>query len=69
MRDSLAILDKYRIDHVLMRYDDPFPYLLERTPGWKVVRIEGSGQDKYELFERVTAGQASSAAADVPAHR
>lgn len=65
-RDSLAILDKYRIDHVLMRYDDPFPYLLERTPGWKVVRIEGSGEDKYELFERVGAGQSSSAEAHTP---
>ena len=52
-RDSLPILDKYRIDHVLMRYDDTFVYLLERTPGWKVVRTEGTGDSRYELLERV----------------
>jgi hypothetical protein len=56
-RDSLKILDKYRIDHVLLRYDETFTYLLERTPGWRAVRTEGSGQDRYELFVRVAAEQ------------
>jgi len=52
LRDSLALLDKYRIDHVLLRKSEPFCYLLERTPGWKVLRTEGSGNDQYELFAR-----------------
>jgi hypothetical protein len=52
LQNSLALLDKYRIDHVLLRKSEPFCYLLERTPGWKVLRTEGSGNDQYELFAR-----------------
>jgi hypothetical protein len=52
--DSLKLLDKYRIDHVLLRKEEPLIYLLERTPGWKVVQIEGTGHDQYELIERAT---------------
>ena len=40
-QNSLALLDKYGIDHVLMRKSEPISYLLERIPGWKLVRSEG----------------------------
>ncbi|HEY6490723.1 MAG: hypothetical protein WCC26_12890 [Terracidiphilus sp.] len=53
-QNSLALLDKYRVDHVLLRKSEPICYWLERTPQWKVVRTEGTGKDdQYELFARV----------------
>ena len=52
-KNSLALLDKYKIDHILLPKSEPITYLLERTPGWKVMRTEGSGEDgQYELFVR-----------------
>jgi hypothetical protein len=51
-KNSLALLDKYKIDHVLLRKSEPLSYLLERIPGWKLVRSEGAGDSQYELFAR-----------------
>lgn len=70
-RDSLKLLDKYKIDHVLLRQEEPLIYWLERTPGWKVVRQEGSGHEQYELMERSSANGTASAgcaASTVPPH-
>jgi len=36
LKNSLAILDKYHIRHVVFRKDAPLVYLLEHTAGWKV---------------------------------
>ncbi len=36
LKDSLAILDKYRIRYVLFRPEAPLVYLLRHTHGWKV---------------------------------
>jgi hypothetical protein len=69
--DSLKLLDKYRIDHVFLRQEEGLVYLLERTPGWKVVGKEGTGHEQYELIQRVNANGAASpdcAASTVPAH-
>lgn len=52
LHNSLALLDKYNIDHVLLRKDEPASYLLERTSGWRVQRTEGAGEAQYELFAR-----------------
>lgn len=52
LQNSLALLDKYRIDHVLIRQDEPLAYLLDHLQNWKVVRQEGSGHEEYTLFER-----------------
>jgi hypothetical protein len=52
LQNSLALLDKYRIDHVLLRKSEPMSYLLEHTEGWKSIRTEGSGDNQYELFAR-----------------
>ena len=35
MVNTLAILDKYKIDYVLFRADAPIIYLLEHTQGWR----------------------------------
>jgi len=48
LRDSLATLDKYRIDYVLIGAKEPMAYLLARTPGWQPIY-----SDKMAvLFER-----------------
>jgi hypothetical protein len=52
IRNTVHLLDKYRIDHALLLKDQPLSYVLERTPGWSVVRTEGIGGDRYELFVR-----------------
>lgn len=52
LHDSLNLLDKYRIDHVLLRQDEPLSYLLERTPGWTVLKKEGAEKYQYELLGR-----------------
>ena len=67
LRDSLSVLDKYRIDHVFLRKEEPFVYLLERTPGWKVIGNEGSGHDEYDLFARMPATGAGSTACSTAA--
>lgn len=53
-QDSLRILDKYSIDHVLLRNDQPLAYLLQHTQGWTVVHREQVGQEQYLLFARNT---------------
>lgn len=60
LRDTLNLMDKYRVDHVLFRQQEPLAYLLERTQGWKVVAKEGSGDNEYELFARVPATEDGS---------
>lgn len=48
----LEVLDKDRIDHVLILQNSSLAYLLEHSPGWSVVRREGSGEDEYVLLQR-----------------
>lgn len=52
LNNSLALLDKNRIDHVFIRQDESLAYLLDHTAGWTVVRQEGSGHEQYTLFAR-----------------
>ena len=53
--NSLALLDQYKIDHVLMRSGEPLSYLLQRVPGWRVETTEGTGDDTCLLFSRTPA--------------
>jgi hypothetical protein len=48
----LEVYDKYRIDHVLVTETMPDAYLLERTPGWTVIKREKTGGDTYVTFAR-----------------
>ncbi|HEX7730653.1 MAG TPA: hypothetical protein VF392_16605 [Terracidiphilus sp.] len=57
--DSLAILDKYRIDHVLVMENMPLSYLLTHTGGWHVVGREGSGSETFVLYARNAAPPAA----------
>jgi len=38
--DPLELLAKYRIDHVLVEEEMPLSYLLQRTPGWRLIARE-----------------------------
>lgn len=58
LNNSLCLLDKYKIDHVLIRQDEALAYLLDHTAGWTVVRQEGSDHDQYTLFARNPAAAA-----------
>ena len=51
-RDSLDLLNRYRIDHALLKKDSPLAYLLEHTTGWSIEQKEGVGGNQYVLFER-----------------
>jgi hypothetical protein len=51
-RDSIRLLEKYRIDHALLNKNEPLVSILEQTLGWRVVRTEGAGNDRYELFAK-----------------
>ncbi|MDR3739424.1 MAG: hypothetical protein P4L40_10430 [Terracidiphilus sp.] len=53
IKDSLEMLKKYNIDHVLMRDDDPLTYLLEHSGGWREMRRERTDDHEYVLLERV----------------
>jgi hypothetical protein len=48
----LEVFDQYRIDHVLVTDGMPVAYLLDRTPGWKVIKREKAGSDTYLTFAR-----------------
>lgn len=53
LNDSLAVLDYYRIDHVLVLEPQPIAYLLKHTSGWQIARREQVGPQTFVLFARV----------------
>lgn len=67
-RDPYKLLDKYRIDHVLVQASLPLATLLEHTPGWRVERREGTGGGAFELFARtpIAASDSASGASGTP---
>lgn len=50
--DAFELLDKYRVDHALVKDDLPITYLLEHTPGWRVERRERAWQGEYVLLAK-----------------
>jgi len=52
IHDSLALLDKYHVDHALLGAKQPLVYLLERTPGWQVDKREGAGDNAFVLLQK-----------------
>lgn len=53
LRNSLAVIDTYRIDHVFMREKEPLVYLLRHVGGWREVRREGEGDNPCVLLEKI----------------
>jgi len=59
LKDSLQIMDKYRIHYVLLPPDYPLAYLLKNNTGWKVIFTD----DVAMIFERASLPQAVPAVA------
>jgi hypothetical protein len=54
-QNSFELMDKYRVDHALLKDSGlPIAYLLERTPGWTVVRREKAWEGEYLLFAKTS---------------
>jgi hypothetical protein len=56
--DTLEILDRYRIDHVLIPEPSPLAYLLQHTPGWQVIGSEKLPIGQYVMFARASGASA-----------
>lgn len=54
LHDSLELLDKNRIDHILISQGMPLAYLLSHTSAWRVQSSEKAGDDVYLLYSRAT---------------
>ena len=63
----LQILDRYKIDHVLVLQEQPIAYLLERTPGWTIARREQTTGGEFVLLSRGAAALSSNSQAS-PVH-
>jgi len=50
--NALELLDKYRVDHALVKDDQPIAYLLRHTPGWSLTQHEKAWEGEYLLFAR-----------------
>jgi hypothetical protein len=50
--DAFELIDKYRIDHALLKDDLPITYLLEHTPGWQVEFHEKAWEGEYVLLAK-----------------
>lgn len=64
IRDTFQLLDKYKIDHILIWQNQPLVYLLNHSTEWKLARTEGTGDHTVVLYERASppAGDASHCA-------
>lgn len=51
-RNAFALMEKYRVDHVLVKDDVQIAYLLQHTAGWRLIRSEKAWQGEYLLFAK-----------------
>jgi hypothetical protein len=62
LKNSLEILDKYKIDYVFLQPKEALDYLLEHSPGWRLIY-----SDKVAvLFERTPASTAAATSIATP---
>ncbi len=64
--DALPLMKKYGVDHALVKSGQPITYLLENTPGWKVLMREKAWEGEYILFVK-TADEPAASPACAPA--
>jgi len=50
--DAFELMDKYRVDHALLKDDLPITYLLKHSPDWQIVMREKAWQGEYLLFAK-----------------
>jgi hypothetical protein len=65
-QNAFELMDKYRVDHALLRDDLPITYLLEHSPGWTVIQREKAWEGEYLLLAKTGNGQAVAPACVVP---
>jgi hypothetical protein len=58
---SFELLDKYRVDHVLIQEGTPLSYLLQHTPCWQVQTREKSWDGHYALYTKIPSATTTSA--------
>ena len=61
---SFEVLDKHRIDHLLLTDTMPLSYLLKHSPGWTIVKRERTREELYVMFARTPGTPAGAVAAD-----
>jgi hypothetical protein len=59
-RNAFALMDKYRVDHALVKDGQPITDLLRNSTGWREVRREKSSNGDYVLFAKISNGSATS---------
>ncbi len=52
LNDSFELMDKYHIDHALLRESMGLSYLLQHTSGWRVVMREKAWEGNYILYAK-----------------
>jgi len=63
--NAFQLMDKYKVDHALLKDDMPVTNLLEQSPQWQVMTREKAWQGEYILFVK-TAGTPVPAATCAP---
>lgn len=54
LQKPYQLLDRNRIDHVLTRDNAPLAFALKLSHSWQLARQEGTGENAYDLFVRVS---------------
>jgi hypothetical protein len=52
LNEPFKQLDRYQIDHALIRTGSPLAGVLEHSADWRIELREGTGDNKYELFAK-----------------
>jgi hypothetical protein len=64
---AFPLMDKYRVDHALVKDDEPITYLLENSPAWHIIMREKAWEGEYLLFAKTNALPAASPTCAPPA--
>jgi len=51
-QNALELMDKYRVDHALVKDDAPLTVWLDRSPEWHLVRREKAWEGQYLLYAK-----------------
>jgi hypothetical protein len=52
-QSAFELMDKYRVDHALVKDDAPLVVLLEHSPDWRLDKREKAWEGEYLMFARV----------------
>lgn len=55
IQNTLPLLDKYRIDHILVHEKEPLAYVLEHGAGWTIQQTEKMSGSAYVLLQKPAA--------------